>query len=390
MFIHEESVRCDLVPHSEVPPRQRFLAPRFVARRFFDWWTVDRIVALIFFVLSIVLTFILSDKPDFANFPIVALSLSNLLLTAAVVLLLWRGARTITAAEMSDIANQFSRLVSLQCEYEATVSACLKSIFAGQDSQKHFDEIDSQLNNFIKALCDTAAYAITKSKGDRQELVSANIKMIMTAPTTPEGVGESVERAYQVWKRSEYSKRERDDADEETKKNEFRVKANMMYATLIANHISHSGSYGIVDNLRRYLTTKDEINRIRIDKGAIPFKEPSEKDLRFFRSCLVVPIHGRKNELLSYPEVGQRNVTLPFGEGLLVGIFCVDSKKRRYFNHDYDVLIMRQLAEHAFSVIQAKYALITLRASRRASLARKRYLGASRRAPRTRRDSQGA
>jgi hypothetical protein len=359
--------------------------PRFYLRLrpFLVWWSVDRVFAVLGILIGIISLFVAvwaaKTQEEIVNIVLLACCLTTVVLSVTTVVLIWKvwGERAITEAEMLDIANQFGSLISKQNKYEATVAACVKYLFEHQhfstsrEWERLHAELDDLLDDFIKCICDTAAYVVTKKKGDSRDLASANLKYF---DTSKDGKGETV---YAVWKRSEHSNPARDEADEEIRRKEFRVDLNLMYY-LIASE--YQEPHCLIDDLQEFLRKKDSINEIRrLDKQP-EFNQPSLDVLRFYNSCIVVPVRGGRDAVLEArhtreatseaSDTQRANAFMQYRDGLSLGILCIDSKRYSYFD-EYDVRIMKQLAEHAFSVIRASYAVEALLNSAKQSSARR-------------------
>jgi hypothetical protein len=196
---------------------------------------------------------------------------------------------------------------------------------------------------------------ITKKKGHTADNASANVKTFTTAPDNTR------ELVYQVFKRSRNSNVERDAADEETRKKEFRVHANRMYDDIRKNR-----KHVFVSNMTEYLKETDQLNLERIQSNEPAYKEPSRKALIFLSSGMVVPIQGKDATLMKL-DMPERIIPYEGGWSLL-GTFCIDSKNINFFDEEYDLHIMNQLATQAFSALRTYYLVTALKISREQGL----------------------
>ena len=351
---------------------RRFISFLATTRRgiasFLHWWSAERILAFVGVAVGVIsILAALSTaktRDEVINISLVALVTAVLVLSGTVLLLIWKlwGDHSVSDSEMRDIANQFATLVARESRYQAAVAISIKRIFENKDDTKEWQEVQNLLDDFVQALCNTAAYILTKKKGDYRDVVSANIKYFDEAEDGSRDV------VHVVWRRSDHSDQARDEADEETRKKEFRVVRNMMYDTLLG-----SESHCIIPNLRKYLDQKDEINRHRNDDDKPAYREPSEKALRFYNSCLAVPIKSGAEEIFPDPDDPDADIVLQSQkQGPILGIFCVDSKRYSYFDETYDLHILNQLAEHACNAFRASFALKLLRKMKERGRARRK------------------
>jgi hypothetical protein len=244
-------------------------------------------------------------------------------------------------------ANSFCALVNRQTQFEAAVATFVVKLFEGSDDEESFRVVASNCSEFIQCIADAATYVIANNKGHTDDMCSANIKIFTEAS---DGSGQTT---YEVWKRSRHSDPSRDEADQETREKEFRVEFNRMY-----DYVIRTKKHLRIPDLIDYLAEMEALNITREDEDKMRYREPSERTLSAYRSCLLIPIHGKDSFLRAVPTP---DVIIPFGSGTLVGLLCIDSKLPNLFNEQYDIAVMKQLACHAFGAIKTLYALKALR-----------------------------
>jgi len=310
----------------------------------------DRALAILGVLVAIGAAFWATKSPEeLLNVALLALVFSSVVMSALVFILARENSalgssKNITEADAIKIASEFRNLCSKQCDYESAVATYVMRYIASKESQDDWNKVVASLNTFIECVCDAAVQVITKKKGHTSDNASANIKTFASAP---DGTRELV---YQVLRRSRNSDLERDEADEQTRRREFRVHSNRMYDTVL-----ESRKHVYVPNVAQYLEETNELNLERIQSDKPVYKEPSSKVLRFFNSCIVLPIHGRDATLktLDMPER-----IIPYENGSLLGTFCIDSRNIGFFDEEYDLHVMNQLASQAFSALRT-YCLVT-------------------------------
>jgi hypothetical protein len=345
--------------------------PRVLPRNpFRRWVTADRFIALIgisigsaFGIASVVNL----DSAHRESYWIYALTFVTIVLATALAIIIFRMGvlpRPLTEEEMLGVARKFAGLLHRQIQFEAAVSACVRHLFASGTTPDNtyntlLQELQSQYATLIASICEAAAYVITLKHDRREDTVSVNIKVFEITDAEPAGA------VYLVQKRSANSDTSRDESDEQTKRREFRVAHHMIYRGFFDDHAeSMVDGVCVIDDIEDYINKRNVVNEKRIQNNQVTYKEPSEKVLRFYRSCIVAPIVGQ-DDLLSLmkhsaPHAG--GTSLQLGEGrCLLGILCIDSKKKAFFDRGYDVEIMKQLASHAFSAMRALYSVRKLR-----------------------------
>jgi hypothetical protein len=213
----------------------------------------------------------------------------------------------------------------------------------------------------MKCICDTATAVITAPRGHNSRLISANIKIFGAAEDKPDEI------VYLPRWRSEFSDKDRDEEDSETRKSEFRVKRNMVYDSIITSAMGQP--YCLIADMKKYLEEdmKRE-NDARKRRGELPYLQPSEAVVGYYQSCMVVPIFGLRagpGATASAAEKRGRDVMMSFRDGSVLGTLCIDSERAAYFNNQYDLLIMSQLAEHAYSAMTSMKMVADLRSPKK-------------------------
>jgi hypothetical protein len=317
----------------------------------------DRALAVLAVLIAIcAAVWAAKSATELLNIAIIGLILSNVVMSWLVFFLARENtalasSKNITESDAIRIATEFRNLAWRQCDYESAVATYVTRFISNKETQEDWNKLVGGLIGFVECVCDTAVQVITKKKGYTPDNASANIKTFTSAP---DGTCELV---YQVLKRSRTSNIDRDAADEETRKKEFRVHANRMYDFILENR-----KHVFVPNMSRYLEETDKVNLDRIQASAHPYKEPSKKALSFLNSGLVVPILGRDVTLKTL-KMPDRIITYE-SDWSLLGTFCIDSKNVGFFDDEYDLHVMSQLASHAFSALRTYYLMIALRNSR--------------------------
>ena len=300
------------------------------------------------------------------------LSITTLILSALLAVTtikLSTAPKLLTEEDMTGLSKQFGKLLHRQIKFESAVAKCMSHLYSTIDSggigivpdnvwnSLHNDML-AQYDTMLATICHTAAYVISTKHGDKQNSVSVNIKTIRYTKT------EKPEAVYVVDKRSSDSDTSREQADDHLKTTEFRVDQNMIYSSFFGEHNECViNGVSVIDDMDDYIQTRNKINEERIQNNLHPYKEPSDFILQFYQSCIAAPIVGPGDmlELENAPgALGGASMSL-HQDLRLVGILCIDSPKKAYFDRLYDVEIMRQLSLHAFSAIRSVYGVGKLR-----------------------------
>jgi hypothetical protein len=320
----------------------------------------DRALAILAVLVAIGTAILVAKSAEeLLNVAIIGLILSNVVMSWLVFFLARENtalasSKNITENDAIKIAVEFRNLSSKQCDYESAVASFVMRFVSTKDTDDDWNRLVAALNAFVECVCDTAVQVITKKKGYTPDNASANIKTFTTAPD------DTRELVYQVFRRSRNSDVERDRADEETRKKEFRVHTNRMYDSILKTR-----RHVFIPNLAKYLEETARLNLERIESDEHPYKEPSKKVLSFLNSGMVLPIQGRDATLktLDMPEK-----IIPYEGGWsLLGTFCIDSKNVGFFDEEYDLHVMSQLSSHAFSALRTYYLVTALKNSRLAA-----------------------
>lgn len=294
-------------------------------------------------VASLVLTF----RPQQEMFAISLIYLAIIL--ATVVFFLQRElskasaqVRTaITEDKIAAIARDFRTLTEKQKIFEAALALYLSRFYTDKaarkdpDADKLWKDVESVFKSFLELLCHSAREVLSTKKGTDIDELSANIKYLEEASPG--------EFAYRVWIRSGYVPG-REESDAETHAREFRFDENRMYFEM-----RKSQQHKIVDDMKAYVEDTQKASTGLFRMRTKLFAQPKPHVLKFYSSCLVVPIKGR-DEVLQSAEDGR---VMSVGTDCWIGLFCIDSKQPNFFDEEYDLSIMLQLRDQAFSAMRA-------------------------------------
>ncbi len=256
----------------------------------------------------------------------------------------------------SDVAPAFNTLSKLLSRFDTQTAAYSNYVIAGlyqanqtknpyifdlEEEKGWWKEVEDAYFDLLSGLCDTAVKVISLKKGGTYQVISANIKTIL-------GVS-SPHNYYKPLRRSSLSLDERVNEDDNLKKKPLPVTKNRMYYHILNRR--KTTPWFILPNpdarsLEEYLAQSKAIKNL--DEN-VDYPEPNENALRFYKSCLVVPITGQKIS----NEGEHRDVGMEFNQDsdVLIGFFCIDSFTHE-FDEEYDLQIMKQLANHASSTIR--------------------------------------
>ncbi len=234
------------------------------------------------------------------------------------------------------ISKQFGTLIRRQKAFEAAVTEYLWNASIKNDVAPQWRKAKREYQQLLNCLCETAQYALATKRGLLPEVCSANIKQVVLHD------GQMV---YRVEARSPGCPPERADADDHTRSRYFKVRDNKMYSAILQNR-----KHLHITDIDAYLAS------MNANEG---FTEPSAVAATFYKSCLVLPIYGEDRILHG---LGENERTMDFGQNeSLIGLFCVDSQHLSFFDDLYDLDVMRQLSDQAFSAIRALVAIRALR-----------------------------
>ena len=174
---------------------------------------------------------------------------------------------SLSREEHVGIARQFALLSHKDLQFETAAVACVRYPFLtlthsqtqSSDTRwnKLFENLNSRYLALAKAICETAAYAISINHGGRDEDISVNIKTIDTPRNT-----------YSVVVRSSHSDASRDQADEETCLKEFLVEEHMIYHGFLgANDVSMYNGVCVIDNIHEYVRLRNQYNEEKIQSN---------------------------------------------------------------------------------------------------------------------------
>ena len=343
--------------------------------KFFTTWKTpihDRIINVGSFLISlsgIVATIILaSNDYERRSAALISTSIAAAVLAVLVYSLvrqLWTATNEIARSRMTEdaaikIADRFCDLVTRQSEFEGAVTTYVAKYMGARLSEneklteKDFGYVSDLCGSYIRALVHTAAYVIPTKKGHPTDTCAANLKLVVWTSSDMQ------KAATNVFYRSDHAAKKRHDADRLAREtNSFPLlSANRMYLTAMqtARHV-------LVGDLPAYVKMTDSINEENRRLKRATFDEPSDETIDDYTSCLLVPIHGI-DTILRLLDNKTGDAFVPIGrEGQMVGLFCIDSKQPDYFDSDYDLSVMTQLANHAFSAIRTFYVVGAMRAS---------------------------
>jgi hypothetical protein len=231
------------------------------------------------------------------------------------------------------VARPFHEISEALVRLEADVSAFRDQyreakVISLVERPKQRADLRNQFEATLLAICDAAAHVLPIKKGvsfvATNPTCSANIKLVEIKRS-------GVVAVYQVLKRSSHSNLKRYEDDRVQLRE---VSRNMLYKELIEQR-----DVIVIPDIEDYVKRLESNPALRNI-----FDEPKIKACEFYKSCLIAPIFGVRSELLE--SSGEEPPTL-------VGIFCVDSDERDFFDKGYDRTIMSQLANHAQTCIRA-------------------------------------
>lgn len=269
---------------------------------------------------------------------------------------------------MISISSKFEQLISKQMKLEDRVFYSVNKIFVSMD-EKYREKFESDWpkikgdlmdlqNDLLRSICQIASQVVSKNHRGNADDVSVNIKLI--SPSSSQN-----DATYEVVSRSSNSDSDRDGDDDNTKSGEHLVRSHRVYHNLIMGSFNSNetaycnGDVCIIDNVSEYSHFRKIENESNLHGGGNLYSESSELAEKFYKSSFTVLIKaGHVSRSINSDQTGMDRYTK---DGMsCIGIICIDSKTSGYFDSEYDILIMRQLAQHASSAIRSVYEVLTI------------------------------
>jgi len=251
-------------------------------------------------------------------------------------------ARLDVHAVYAQIAQRFHYIALSISAFEHSVFHYLGTLASGDinvgKAREDRRKIDDLLNNLLADICSTASFVIAARKPEKgPNFCSANIKVLIGGPN----------HRYFTYVRGGQApglpnRKLRDDA---LRDEPLFVRENKIYEYL--KNKKTDPKFYVCDNIDDVL---EEIKRDNTPTRR--YSKPDQRDKLDYVSFITVPIIGRGDEHGgNYLKDGRAYAKA--GEIHVLGYFCVDSQKLRFFDKEYDVNIMQQLATVIFDCFRA-------------------------------------
>jgi len=243
-----------------------------------------------------------------------------------------------------EIANSFNTLNQRISDFQGIV---LEYCFMLAEPKKRLtiktDRLKDELKTLMVTICDTAVDVIVARK-DIVRPCSANIKWFVTPRE-----GATGSPGYVVLARSNGADSDRYAQDRELLGSLVPVKANKVYHDIFDE--SQPEDFCCEGDIGEYL------GRMREDPRFSRFTEPTALSARFYNSFVTVPVHGSAS---TGATLLGKEVSIPLRSNASFGIFCIDSSQAHYFNKEYDLKIMKELAINVFDCMRAYFAVLEM------------------------------